>query len=428
MTIVLPQSQSGLHGTIEVPGDKSITHRGLMIGALAKGKTSLVNCSIGEDCLTTVNTLRDLGVKVCQNRTEFIVYGKGLKSFKKPKGVLKMNNSGTTARLLLGILAGSAVSANLVGDSSLNKRPMSRVSDPLTLMGAKIITTNGKLPIKVQGRKLHGTRIDLKVASAQVKSAVILAALTADSSTTITEKLPTRNHTEIMLKEFGSNIKTSTDKLQITVEPKPYLIGQNIRIPGDLSSASFFLVAAAITPHSSITIKNVGLNETRTGILKVLHKMNAKIKVTTFLENNEPVGKIEIKSSKLKPIYLSNEDIPFIIDELPLVALLAAHAEGTSIITGAKELRYKEADRIRETVVELQKLGIKIIELEDGWKILGGCEHVVDPILDCHNDHRLGMMLAVAAIGCPTRLLLKNSESVRISYPDFFEDLMGLIG
>ncbi|WP_413627503.1 3-phosphoshikimate 1-carboxyvinyltransferase [Fructilactobacillus vespulae] len=419
----------GLHGSIVVPGDKSISHRAIMIGAISEGKTVINHFLMGEDCLSTMNAFRDLGIDIAQNDDQIVVNGRGLNGLKEAAQQLNMGNSGTTTRLMMGLLGGFAFTSKLIGDDSLSKRPMNRVSDPLRNLGIEVKTTNGTLPATVIGGQVHSTTYQLKVASAQVKSALIFASLFADQPSTFIEKLPTRNHTEIMLNQFGATVKTAADNLTITVQPKPRLKGQTIYVPGDISSAAFFMVAAAIVPESEVVLQNVNLNPTRTGILKVLQKMNAEIKIDYHDSVGEPIGDITVKYSELDPIKIVAEDVPVLIDEIPLVALLAACANGESEISGAEELRVKETDRITAITMELRKLGVTITEKEDGMIIEGTKNwNIKDSKLDSYGDHRIGMMDAIAALKSKSALFLNNSESINISYPNFFQDLQKING
>lgn len=425
----LAMAPNGLSGRLTVPGDKSISHRAVMLGALAKGETRIRHFLPGQDCLTTVKAFQDLGVRIDREGESLLVYGQGLRGLKAADKALDMGNSGTTTRLLLGILAGSSFASQLIGDASLSKRPMKRVSQPLAKFGAEIaLSPAGTLPATVKGQKLHGAEIQLEVASAQVKSAAIFAALAADSPSTIIEKLPTRNHTEIMLRQFGADITTEADNLTIHVQPGQELLGQEVEVPGDMSSAAFWLTAGAIVPNSKVTLSRVNLNPTRTGIVKVLEQMGAKISIEQVPSKGEELGNLTIETSQLAPVKLTAADIPAVIDELPLVALLAACADGSSEIRGAEELRVKETDRIKTVSQELGKLGVEITELPDGMIIKGRKNwQVKDDILDSHGDHRLGMMAAIAALKSDKPLRLANEDSISVSYPGFFSDLEKLV-
>lgn len=428
MRTLKSQPAKGLHGELTVPGDKSISHRGIMLGAISEGTTTLTHFLTSADCLSTLAAFQQLGVPIEREGTTVTVHGVGLHGLKASKEPLDMGNSGTTTRLIMGLLAGQPFSTTLIGDASLSKRPMRRVSDPLAAMGADITTTDGHLPVTITGQKLHAVDYQLKVASAQVKSALILAALQADEPSTLTELLPTRDHTERMLTAFGGEITTASDGLTITVQPQPQLKGQSMTVPGDMSSAAFFMTAASLVPESQITLKDVGLNKTRTGLLDILNAMGGDVSVESEPTDGEPIGDLTIRSANLKPIDIGKAQIPAVIDELPLVALLAAKADGISRITGAEELRVKETDRISAIVTEFKKLGIDIEELPDGFVIDGRKPwHVVDPVLDAHDDHRIGMVLGIAALLVDQPLQLKGADSVRISYPEFFDDLDKLL-
>lgn len=402
MQLIL-KPQQGLHGTIQVPGDKSISHRALIIGAMGLGTTTIHNFLFSQDCLTTLQALKNFGVDISQNNETVIIHGQGIQSWHAPAHALDMGNSGTTTRLLVGLLAGRPFTTTLIGDQSLSQRPMQRIQQPLQKMGAVIHLTHGHLPMTISGQPLHSLCYQMPLASAQVTSTLILAALQATDASTIMEKLPTRDHTERLLRQFGAHLTTSDDHYKINIQPAHQLQGQTIQIPADLSSAAFFLTAASIIPHSQLQLTNVGLNPTRTGFLKV-------------------------SAAKLHPIVITATEIPNIIDEIPLIALLAATADGRSKITGAGELRVKETDRIHTTVEELSKLGIAITELADGFIIDGRQPwSVINPHLDSHGDHRIGMMLAIAALKCSAPLHLKNAAVVNISYPSFFQYLNNLL-
>ncbi|GAA3617522.1 3-phosphoshikimate 1-carboxyvinyltransferase [Secundilactobacillus similis] len=419
---------AGLHGELVVPGDKSISHRGIMFGAISEGQTTLTHFLTSADCLSTLNAFKQLGVPIEREGTTVKIQGVGLHGLKASDQPLDMGNSGTTTRLIMGLLAGQPFDSTLIGDASLSKRPMKRVSVPLAQMGAKIDTTDGHLPVTVKGTKLHAVNYQLKVASAQVKSALILAALQAETPSTLIEQLPTRDHTERILTAFGADVQTADDGVTITVQPQPHMTGQTMTVPGDMSSAAFFMVAASLVPGSKITLKDVGLNKTRTGLLEILQQMGGKVTINTTPTDGEPIGDLIIEATDLKPIEIGKEQIPAVIDELPLVALLAAKANGVSKVTGAEELRVKETDRISAIVQEFKKLGIAIEELPDGFVIDGRQPwHVTDTALDAHDDHRIGMVLGVAALLVDTPLTLKGAESVGISYPEFFDDLDQLL-
>ncbi|PDH86601.1 3-phosphoshikimate 1-carboxyvinyltransferase [Oenococcus oeni] len=416
----------GLNGSLLLPGDKSISHRSIMVASISRGISRIKNFSNSTDCLSTLNAFLDLGVEIKKYGRDLIVYGSGLDAFKDPKKPLNMGNSGTTTRLLLGLLAGQSFNTCLVGDASLSKRPMYRVTNPITEVGGEFsLTGNGTLPITVIGHpSLKAFDYHLPIASAQVKSALIFSALQADEPSIIFEKEATRNHLEIMLNDFGADIKTNG--LCITVMPRPKLSGRTISIPGDISSAAFFMVAASLLPNSCICLKKVGLNPTRIGIISVLKRMNANIEVKKTSNEAEAYGDIIVRSSNLHAVEITAKEIPNVIDELPILTLAASLAKGRTIISGAGELRVKETDRISVVAAELKKLGARIQEKSDGM-VIDGCPKLQIPEnnLATHGDHRIGMMLAVAALLVDTSktITLNNPEAIKISYPNFFRDL-----
>jgi 3-phosphoshikimate 1-carboxyvinyltransferase len=420
---------SSLRGAIEVPGDKSISHRAVMFGAIANGTTTISHFLAGEDCLSTIDCFRKLGVSITQNGSEVVVEGKGITGLQEPTEILNVGNSGTTTRLLLGILAGCSFHACLIGDESIAKRPMARVTNPLREMGAKI---DGRehgnyTPLSIRGGNLQAIRYISPVASAQVKSAILLAGLMADGTTTVIEPHKSRDHTERMLKAFGGEVVV--DGLTVSVTGKQQLKGAHIDVPGDISSAAFFLVAGAIAPNSEITLKNVGLNPTRTGIIDVLKQMGADIAIENIRnEESEPMGDITVRTSELKGIEIGGELIPRLIDEIPIIALLATQAEGTTVIKDASELRVKETDRIATVVSELNRLGADIEATDDGMIIRGKTKLKANHIVvDSYGDHRIGMMLAIAACITEGELTLNRPEAIAVSYPSFFEHLQLLI-
>ncbi|KGH61797.1 3-phosphoshikimate 1-carboxyvinyltransferase [Oenococcus oeni S13] len=416
----------GLNGSLLLPGDKSISHRSIMVASISWGISRIKNFSNSTDCLSTLNAFLDLGVEIKKYGRDLIVYGSGLDAFKDPKKPLNMGNSGTTTRLLLGLLAGQSFNTCLVGDASLSKRPMYRVTNPITEVGGEFsLTGNGTLPITVIGHpSLKAFDYHLPIASAQVKSALIFSALQADEPSIIFEKEATRNHLEIMLNDFGADIKTNG--LCITVMPRPKLSGRTISIPGDISSAAFFMVAASLLPNSCICLKKVGLNPTRIGIISVLKRMNANIEVKKTSNEAEAYGDIIVRSSNLHAVEITAKEIPNVIDELPILTLAASLAKGRTIISGAGELRVKETDRISVVAAELKKLGARIQEKSDRM-VIDGCPKLQIPEnnLATHGDHRIGMMLAVAALLVDTSktITLNNPEAIKISYPNFFRDL-----
>lgn len=418
---------TGLHGDLAVPGDKSISHRSVILSSISEGTSHIHHFLASDDCISTINAFREMGVKIDLAGDELTVDGVGLNGLQAPQTKLDMGNSGTTTRLLSGLLAAQKFTTELIGDDSLSKRPMKRVSEPLSMMGASIETTDGHLPMTINPGYIKAVKYDLPIASAQVKSAIILAALNADEDSVIIEPQVTRDHTETMLNQFGDSVIERHGNA-ITVHHQPKLTAQDLNVTGDISSAAFFLVAATLVPNSHIVLKNVGINPTRTGILDVLIKMGANIKLLNQTNGSEPTADIEVTyTPDLKPIEVNEESIPLMIDELPLVALLAARANGHSTITGAEELRFKETDRIKTVVEELSKIGIHIEELPDGFSIDGDKDwQVVDSSLDSHGDHRIGMTLAVAALLLDTDVQLNGEDAISISYPQFFDHLQNL--
>ncbi|MBC6388533.1 3-phosphoshikimate 1-carboxyvinyltransferase [Lactobacillus kunkeei] len=418
---------TGLHGDLEVPGDKSISHRSVILSSISEGTSHVHHFLSSDDCISTINAFREMGVQIDLDGDELTVTGVGLHGLKEPQTKLDMGNSGTTTRLLSGLLAAQKFTTNLIGDDSLSKRPMKRVSEPLSMMGARIETTDGHLPMTINPGHIKAVEYELPMASAQVKSAIILAALNANDDSVVIEPHVTRNHTETMLNQFGKDV-IERDGNQIIVHHNPKLTAQDFNVPGDISSAAFFMVAATLVPNSHIMLKNVGINATRTGILDVLIKMGANVKLLNQTNSSEPTADIEVTyTPDLKPIDVTEERIPLMIDELPLVALLASRANGHSNITGAEELRFKETDRIQTVVLELQKLGIQITELPDGFSIDGSKDwQVANSSLDSHGDHRIGMTLAVAALLVDTSVQLDGEDAISISYPQFFDHLKRL--
>ncbi|WML25786.1 3-phosphoshikimate 1-carboxyvinyltransferase [Neobacillus sp. OS1-33] len=417
----------GLNGKITIPGDKSISHRSVMFGSIAHGETKVTNFLPGEDCLSTISCFRKLGVTIDETDNQLRIIGKGFDGLTEPTEVLDVGNSGTTIRLLMGILAGRPFFSSLVGDESIGKRPMTRVTNPLTEMGARIDgRKNGSFtPISLRGGGLQPINYRLPVASAQVKSAIILAGLQAEGQSTIIEPEETRDHTERMIRRFGGEIHKDNQK--IIVKGGQKLTGTTIQVPGDISSAAFFLVAGAIIPESEIVLKDVGLNPTRTGIIDVMKKMGANLEIIqNDKESFEPSGELIIKTSKLKGTVIEGDLIPKLIDEIPIIALLATQAEGTTIIKDAEELKVKETNRIDTVVHELKELGAKIEATEDGMIIYGKSD-LSGGTVSSHGDHRIGMMLAIAALLCQNEAKLENHEAISVSYPNFFEHLNSLI-
>lgn len=421
----LVTNKQGLNGTIRVPGDKSISHRSIMFGALANGTTTVSNFLKGEDCLSTIGVFRALGVRIEEFPDKIVVHGTGWDGLKRPDETLDVGNSGTTIRLMLGILAGRPFDATLEGDASIAKRPMGRVMLPLREMGAIFEAKDANFaPVKVTGTKLQPMTYTLPVASAQVKSAIIFAALQADGETTIIEKEKTRDHTEQMIRQFGGAI--TTEGLMIRVNGGQEFQGQNVVVPGDISSAAFFIVAGLIIPNSKIRLENVGLNPTRTGIIDVVKEMGGKITVEqTSKAGDEPAGTVIVETSDLKGIEIGGDIIPRLIDELPVIALLASQANGQTVIKDAEELKVKETNRIDAVVTELSKMGVALVGTDDGM-IIEGNQTLHGATVQSYGDHRMGMMLQIAALLADSDVTLEKAEAINVSYPSFFEDVASL--
>ncbi|SFI14172.1 3-phosphoshikimate 1-carboxyvinyltransferase [Bacillus sp. 71mf] len=419
----LTKLKNGLNGTIFVPGDKSISHRAVMFGAIAEGVTRITNFLQGEDCLSTIACFQKLGITIEQNGTDVTVYGKGLQGLVEPTEVLDVGNSGTTIRLMLGILANAPFHCTVIGDASIGKRPMKRVTAPLRQMGAKIDgREDGQfIPLSIRGGNIKGMHYSSPVASAQVKSAVLLAGLQGKGVTTVTEPLQSRDHTERMLRAFGCDV--TVDGLTVSLQGEQKLSSANVEVPGDISSAAFFLAAGAIVPNSKIVLKNVGLNPTRTGILDVLSQMGANLLIDNIRnEEFEPCGDITVETSQLRGIEIGGTLIPRLIDEIPIIALLATQAEGITVIKDAEELKVKETNRIDTVVNELKKLGANIEATEDGM-IVRGKMQLHGNMVNSYGDHRIGMMLGIAACIADGEVIIENSEAVAVSYPNFFQQL-----
>ncbi|HLR41905.1 MAG TPA: 3-phosphoshikimate 1-carboxyvinyltransferase [Pseudogracilibacillus sp.] len=416
-----------LRGEIAIPGDKSISHRAIMLGSLAKGKTVITNFLDGEDCLHTIDIFRAFGVSIEQKGKTVTIESDGYAHFTEPKTPLYFGNSGTTARLMLGILSGLPLFTTLYGDPYLTVRPMERVLTPLSLMGASIDgRENGHyLPMAVRGKRLQSITYELPVKSAQVKSAVLLAGLFADGTTRVIEQAKTRDHTENMLRAFGADL--TVDGLQVSITNKNTLSPVDVLVPGDISSAAFFIVAAALVKDSKVTFKNVGLNETRTGILDVLHQMGADIQILNEREvSGEVLGDILVTYKKLQSTTIDGTLMPRLIDEIPIIALLATQAEGVTVIKDAEELRVKETDRIKAVVDVLSTLGARVEETEDGM-IIHGQKTLHGGEIKSYHDHRIAMMGVIASLITTDDVILDDTSSINISYPSFFEDLNKLI-
>ncbi|MFC5588250.1 3-phosphoshikimate 1-carboxyvinyltransferase [Sporosarcina soli] len=415
--------QATLQGELVVPGDKSISHRAVMLGSIAEGKTEISGFLDGEDCLQTVDIFQKLGVVVTREGTNVTVESPGMNGWQTPTEELYAGNSGTTARLMLGILAGSRVTSVLTGDQYLSKRPMNRVALPLASMGANIAGEEGSnlLPLTITGGSLVAIDYDMPIASAQVKSAILFAGLNAEGTTSVTEQTVSRDHTERMLEQFGASIQREGNTVR--VEGGQSLRGTTVKVPGDISSAAFFMVAAAMTKGSAVSFKDVGLNPTRTGILDVLQAMGANIQITEQSDSiGEPFGTVHVSHSTLRGTEIGGELIPRLIDELPIIALLATQAEGTTVIKNAEELRVKETDRIAAVTAELKKMGAQVEETEDGM-IIHGPTALTGASLASYGDHRLGMMAGIASLITTGPVTIDDASCINISYPRFFDDL-----
>ena len=417
-----------LKGNIFVPGDKSISHRSLILGSISQGETRVYNLLNCLDCLKTLECMQALGVKMELDENSSVkIKGKGLYGLKEPKDILDVGNSGTTIRLLTGLLSGQNFYSVLNGDASIRRRPMKRVVKPLRLMGADIWGRNDSqfAPLSVRGNKLSPLHYILPVASAQVKTALLLAGLYATGETIIKEPLPTRDHTEKMLEIMQADLKISPHEIKVMGGKE--LRGTDIFIPGDISSAAYFIVAASILRDSQIIIKQVGINPTRIGIIGILNKMGAKIDILKHqIKSNESQADLKIEYSDLKGIEIKKEVVPFLIDELPLIAVVASQAQGKTVVSGARELRVKETDRIKAIVSELKKMGADIEEREDGFAV-NGPTRLQGTVCESYNDHRIAMSLAVAALLAEGKTVIRNSECIDISFPGFENILQKLI-
>ena len=419
------KKQTHLRGMLTVPGDKSISHRAVMFGSLAKGTTRISHFLEGADCLSTIACFRKMGIDIERNASEILVHGKGLHGLSAPDGILDVGNSGTTTRLISGILAGQNFTSELDGDDSIRTRPMKRIMTPLTSMGADITSKrdNGCAPLVIYGKALHGIHYDSPVASAQVKSCVLLAGMYADNITSVTEPFLSRNHTEIMLNYFGA--KVTSEGTTASIVPEPVLNGREIQVPGDISSAAYFIAAGLLTPGSEILLKNVGINPTRAGILKVCMDMGADITLLNESTEGEPTADLLIRTSNLKGTTIEGGIIPTLIDEIPMIAVMAAFADGTTVIRDAQELKVKESDRITVMVDNLKRMGADIEGTEDGMIIHGG-KPLHGVVIDSHLDHRVSMSFAVAGTICDDTMDILNGDCVNISYPEFYNDLYSL--
>lgn len=415
-----------LRGEITVPGDKSISHRAVMLGSLAKGTTSITNFLNGADCLSTISCFKKMGIEIEQLSSEILIHGKGLHGLQPSKTVLNAGNSGTTTRLLAGILAGQSFVSTLTGDASIQKRPMTRIITPLSQMGGQVesLSGNGCAPLKITGHPLNPIHYISPVSSAQVKSCILLAGMYADGVTKVTEPFLSRNHSELMMRAFGACV--TSEGTTATILGNPILKGQKVIVPGDISSAAYFIAAGLLIPGSEILIKDVGINPTRNGILKVCEEMGANIQFLNKREYcQEPVADILVKHSHLKSTIIEGSRIPTLIDELPIIAVMAACAEGTTIIRDAEELKVKESNRLDIIIQHLIAMGADITALEDGMEIRGG-KPLNGAILNSCLDHRIAMSFAIAGMVAHGETEILNASCVDISYPKFYRDLAQL--
>jgi 3-phosphoshikimate 1-carboxyvinyltransferase len=427
------QKRGPLKGQITVPGDKSISHRAVMFGSLAEGTTEVTNFLQGADCLSSIRCFRQLGIEITNNASgdRVTIRGKGLHGLKKPEDILDAGNSGTTTRLISGILCGQSFPVTITGDESIQKRPMGRIMTPLIMMGADIKSIKGNdcAPLLINGvsaeiTRLKGIHYNSPVASAQVKSCILLAGLYADGETSVTEPTLSRNHTELMLSEFGAAVKA--DGSTATILPEPRLTGRKITVPGDISSAAYFIAAGLIVPNSEILIKNVGINPTRDGILRVCRQMGADITLENIIDHGgEPTADVVVRHSELKGIEIGGSLIPTLIDEIPIIAVLACFARGQTIIRDAAELKVKESNRIDVMVENLSKMGADITATEDGMVINGG-KQLHGAVVESRSDHRIAMSFTVAGLMADGDTIILNPECVDISYPSFYADLQQL--
>ena len=413
------KKQTNLRGELTVPGDKSISHRAVMFGSLAQGTTKITHFLEGADCLSTISCFRKMGIDIERNASEILVHGKGLHGLSAPSETLDVGNSGTTTRLISGILAGQSFISELNGDASIQSRPMKRIMTPLLSMGADIVSLrgNGCAPLRITGKPLHAAHYQSPVASAQVKSCVLLAGMYADGITSVTEPVLSRNHTETEIHSDGS--------ATASILPCEELYGQKILVPGDISSAAYFIAAGLLTPGSEILLKNVGINPTRDGMLRVCKAMGADITLLNASTEGEPTADLLIRTSSLHGTTVEGEIIPTLIDEIPMIAVMAAFAEGTTVIRDAQELKVKESDRIAVVTEGLKRMGADIQPTDDGMIIHGG-KPLHGAEINSYLDHRIAMSFAVAGTICDGTLTIKDGDCVKISYPEFYEDLYSL--
>ena len=415
---------NALRGEVTIPGDKSISHRAVMLGDISEGTTRITNFLRGADCLSTIACFRKMGIDIEESPDQILVHGKGLHGLQAPADILDAGNSGTTTRLISGILAGQSFESTLTGDASIQKRPMKRIITPLTMMGADVesLSGDGCAPLRIRGSHLKGIDYHSPVASAQVKSCILLAGLYADSVTSVTEPYVSRDHSERMLSSFGAALKT--DGSTVSIQPEPRLMGQEVAVPGDISSAAYFIAAALLVPGSELLIKNVGINPTRDGILRICRRMGADITILNRREHGrEPVADLLVKHSPLTGTVIEGAVIPTLIDELPILAVMAAFAEGSTVIRDAQELKVKESNRLDILVHHLSAMGADITGTEDGMVINGG-RPLHGAVLESHLDHRIAMSFAVAGIAAQGETEILQADCVDISYPGFYRDLL----
>ena len=425
---IVVEGNKKVNGQVSVPGDKSISHRAIIFGAIAQGETRINHFLHSQDCLNTLKCMSALGARIEKiDHSVIEIKGVGLNGLKKPDHILDVGNSGTTIRLLTGLLSGQRFNTVITGDDSLRKRPMQRIIEPLSLMAAKIggENINRFAPLSIKGSKLNSIEYTLPVASAQVKSALLIAGLFTGGETVITEPQISRDHTERMLTFMKADIQVISPKIKIT--GKKVLQGAEIFIPGDISSAAYFFAAASARKGSKVIVKGVGINPTRTGIIEILKKMGAVIEISNVqMKSNEPRADIEIEGNELVGIEINREMIGKLIDELPLIAVLATQARGKTVVSDAKELRLKETDRITAIVTELKKMGASITEKEDGFEIIGPTR-LKGAVCKSYHDHRMAMSLAVAALYADGKTIIEDAECIDVSYPRFFHTLKKII-
>lgn len=419
----------GLHGEVTIPGDKSISHRSIMFGSIASGTTEVTHFLEGADCLSTIDCFRKMGIEIEKKDSRILVRGKGLRGLSAPRETLNVGNSGTTTRLISGILSGQSFSCVLSGDDSLNSRPMARIMTPLNRMGANISSIKGNncAPLRIEPGHLKSIHYTSPVASAQVKSSILLAGLYAtDGETSVTEPALSRNHTELMLQGFGARVSSTMHKdgsATASIEPCQELYGQQIEVPGDISSAAYFIAAALLVPGSEVLVKNVGTNFTRAGFLKVCESMGADVTIVdSSIQAGEARADLLVKSSSLKATTIEGDLIPSLIDEIPMIAVMAALAEGTTIIKDAAELKVKETDRIATVTEALTSMGADITPTEDGMIIQGG-QGLKGATINSYLDHRIAMAFSIAALVAQGETKILDSQCVDVSYPAFFSNL-----